>query len=125
VFLQVYRSLGSLRQPAAFRSWLYRLVLRKAQRMRRQRGEEELATQPADTSSGAAAKAEHQEEIELVQRCLERLPPRQREVVVLRQLQELTYQEIAAILGIREDAARANHYQALQRLRQELRPHLP
>ena len=42
------------------------------------------------------------------------------EVVVLRHYQNLSYAEIGRILEIREDAARANHYQALRRLRQKL-----
>ena len=51
---------------------------------------------------------------------LAELPPRQREVVVLRHYQGLSFAEIAQALDIREDAARANHYQGLQRLRRAL-----
>ena len=50
------------------------------------------------------------------------LPPRQREVVLLRHYQNLSYAEVADVLGIREEAARANHYQGLRKLRQRLNP---
>jgi DNA-directed RNA polymerase specialized sigma24 family protein len=51
------------------------------------------------------------------------LPARQREVVDLRVNHELSHAEIAALLGITEEASRASYYQALRRLREGLGAH--
>ena len=48
---------------------------------------------------------------------IEQLPPRQREVFDLRMNHGLSHAEIARLLGITEESSRANHYQALRRLR--------
>jgi len=48
---------------------------------------------------------------------VDRLPPRQREALILRKYQGLDYVTIAAVQGNTQEAARANVYQALRRLR--------
>jgi RNA polymerase sigma factor (sigma-70 family) len=51
---------------------------------------------------------------------VDRLPPRQRQVVYLRYRSDLTFDEIAAILGITSSAARSHATQAMQTLRRHL-----
>jgi RNA polymerase sigma-70 factor, ECF subfamily len=53
-----------------------------------------------------------------VQAILMRLPPRDREVLVLRHLEQLSTREMAAVLGISEGAVKTRHLRALQRFRQ-------
>ncbi len=55
-----------------------------------------------------------------VQAALEALEPRDREVLVLRYLEQLTTKEIAAVLGISEAAVKTRHRRALERLRRRL-----
>jgi RNA polymerase sigma-70 factor, ECF subfamily len=52
-----------------------------------------------------------------IRAALEAAPPRDREVLVMRHLEEMTAAEIAAALGITERAAKARHTRALERLR--------
>jgi RNA polymerase sigma-70 factor (ECF subfamily) len=52
-----------------------------------------------------------------VRAALETMTPRDREVLVMRHLEEMTAAEIAAALGITERAAKARHTRALERLR--------
>jgi RNA polymerase sigma-70 factor (ECF subfamily) len=52
-----------------------------------------------------------------MERALARLGERDREVLVLRYLEKLSPGEIAAVLGIREGAAKVRHVRALDRLR--------
>jgi len=121
VFLQVYRALPRLRAAGAFRTWLFRITVRRARRRALAR------PRPArveDLDVFAAPSAgdplELDDELARMRRMLARLPARQREVIVLRHYHELSFAEIAALLELREDAARANHYQGLKRLRREL-----
>jgi RNA polymerase sigma-70 factor (ECF subfamily) len=55
-----------------------------------------------------------------VRAALEATPPRDREVLVMRHLEEMSAAEIAATLGITERAAKARHTRALERLRELL-----
>ena len=55
-----------------------------------------------------------------VQAAIEELPPRDREVLVLRYLEQLNTAEIASVLGISESAVKTRHRRALERLRKRL-----
>lgn len=56
---------------------------------------------------------------------LKALTPRDREVLVLRHLEQLSTREIASVLGIAEGAVKTRHLRALQRLRGLLTEHVP
>ena len=55
-----------------------------------------------------------------VRTILEQLGPRDREVLVLRHLEQMSPREMSAVLGISEGAVRVRHLRALQRFRQLL-----
>jgi RNA polymerase sigma-70 factor, ECF subfamily len=75
-------------------------------------------------SNGPSAGLRRQERRALVRRALEQLPERDREVLVLRQLEELSVAEVAAVLGIGVKAVYARQLKALERLREALSPEL-
>jgi RNA polymerase sigma-70 factor (ECF subfamily) len=82
----------------------------------------ELADRFLARGSGSSAGPRREERRALVREALERLPERDREVLVLRQLEELTVAEVAAVLGIGEKAVYARQLRALERLRADLGP---
>jgi RNA polymerase sigma-70 factor, ECF subfamily len=84
----------------------------------------ELADRVLAKSSGPSAAVRREEQRALVRRALERLPERDREVLVLRQLEELSVAEVAAVLGIGEKAVYARQLKAMERLRAALSPDL-
>jgi RNA polymerase sigma-70 factor, ECF subfamily len=51
-----------------------------------------------------------------IRAALEQLSPEQREVLVLRFLEELSLKEVGAVLGLREPAVRGRQFRAIQRL---------
>jgi RNA polymerase sigma-70 factor (ECF subfamily) len=120
-FLRACRGLPQLRAPAAFRTWLFRIAVRGARRRIATRGRtttrDEFDSLVAPTGGDPL---ELREDVARLRVELANLPPRQREVVVLRHYHGLDFAQIATLLQIREDAARANHYQGLKRLRREL-----
>src|SRR2546423_126607 len=67
------------------------------------------------TTTGQALLRE--ERSERLLEALDRLAPPDREVLVMRYLEELTFAEVAAILGIGEGAAKMRHLRALRRIR--------
>jgi RNA polymerase sigma-70 factor, ECF subfamily len=114
VFLRVWRGLPGFRNQSAFRTWLYRIVLNVAQA--RPKGLS-LPWLDATATPTVWGELHHRD---LVQRGLAALPPRQRALLVLHDLEDLPQAEVAAVLGIRLGTVKAGLHQARHRLRQWL-----
>jgi RNA polymerase sigma-70 factor (ECF subfamily) len=79
-----------------------------------------LADQLAVASSGPQERVVAKEERERLYEALQRLSPKDREVLVLRYLEQLSTEETAAVLGLRESAVKMRHLRALERMRCQL-----
>jgi len=130
-FLSAYRSLERFRGDSTFRSWLYRILinLNRDRVRRRRRAEARLAAireearyRPAAPGEESAVRAAELEGV--VRARIERLPDRQREVLVLHVYQGLPYTEIAQVLGCSYDDVKMNLSLARRRLREELKEYL-
>ncbi|MBI3996965.1 MAG: sigma-70 family RNA polymerase sigma factor [Candidatus Omnitrophica bacterium] len=125
-FFKAYQSLASFRGQSAFSTWLYRIaanhcldLLRKRQRERteswdaliEESGEQlhDLLVAPPDPQTVAA-------NTELIQRALAHLTPEYRLILTLREVEGLSYQELAIALHCSLDAVKAR----LRRARQDL-----
>ena len=60
-----------------------------------------------------------------VRQAVARLPPRQREVVVLKDLSEMTYREVAETMELSEGAVKAHFHQAVSNLRKIMQTESP
>lgn len=123
-FLAAFRSLGTLRDPSAFRSWVATIASNFFKKRARRAG---LESTTADVDALLAADTANSEpDADRVERdgrlraAIEQLPERQRAVLSMRLDLGLPFQRIAQTLGIQEDNARACHYQALKSLRRKL-----
>lgn len=127
VFLRVYRGLGHFRGEAQFSTWLYRIVLHEVARAGRARsvrnallsliGRPDPAPIPDEQLARAQASA-------ALAALLARIRPRQREVFVLFELEELSLDQIAGVLGCPLETVRSRlrHARAeFQRLRRQHR----
>jgi RNA polymerase sigma-70 factor (ECF subfamily) len=115
----VYRRVGTVRSAAAMGSWAFRIVARLCllPALALMRGVESLS---AVTGSRQFATAPVEDlRIDLV-RALESLPPGYCEIVVLRDLEQLTISEIAARLGIGREAAKSRLHRARTLMREYL-----
>ena len=108
-FLAAWRGLPAFRGEAGFATWLYRLASNAAidylRRQRKQRGElslddEELGLDALDAGPGPQDAAEGEEVRSAVAAGLGALSEGHRQVLVLRELQGLSYEEIAAVLAV-------------------------
>ena len=103
VWLTVYRSIAGMANPGAFRTWLFRTTRHRAMDfLRRQRRERELvdemtatATEPIDFGTDDDALPDDAS----VEAEIGRLPPLQREALLLRFRDDLSYAEIALVVG--------------------------
>mgnify|MGYP000097262514 CR=1 FL=1 len=123
VFLQVHRSLHTFRRGARFATWLYRIAVNRAVDAARSRHRWSWLSlddsrRAAEDSEGAPdAGIEQVDERGMVQRIMMEIPPRHRDVLVLRYYQDLTIEEIAAVLGCSEQAAKVRLHRARQQFR--------
>jgi len=128
VFLRVLERREQYRpESGSFRTWLFGIarnlaadVLRRAGRERkllRPLGEEEPARDdPRETTSGA----ELAEDLERLRSALAGLQPEERELLVLREIEGLSYEEIAAITGEPEGTLRSRLFHSLRKLRRAM-----
>lgn len=114
VFLKAWRSLDSFRGDCAVSTWLYRITVNAARDQARLtvRHETDSLTVSDDddtdtidvpvTSGDTVPESalERQETILAVRRAIEQLPHDMRQIIILRDLQELPYQDIADFLGV-------------------------
>src|SRR5215204_6878263 len=116
IFLKIFKALGTFDRRANFQTWIvsisrnlcidhYRSVRKERQTIARDVDSNEL--QPASLERGPYAAAEHEDLRELLRVALGKLPATLRTAVVLRDLQELSYQEIADRLGLPEGTVKS------------------
>jgi RNA polymerase sigma-70 factor, ECF subfamily len=103
VWLSVFRNVHDLANPSAFRTWLFRLTRHRAiDWLRKRKREQELLEVAAAEASEAARDDEPFDQSindATLQKALAGLPPPQREVVLLRYRDDLSYSEIAVVVG--------------------------
>ena len=116
IFLKIFKALRTFDRRANFQTWIisisrnlcidhYRSVRKERQTIARDVDSSEL--QPATPDRGPYAQAEHQDLRAQLRQALETLPVTLRTAVVLRDLQELSYQEIADRLGLPEGTVKS------------------
>lgn len=119
-FVRAYRKLQTFDRRHKFFSWIYRILVNECLNLRRSR----RMLEPLD--AGLAAREDPHRDAERsalradVQAALLRLPPAYREVVVLRHYANLSYLEIAGLLGVPEKTVKSRLYSARQRLGEAL-----
>lgn len=127
--LKAYRGLGTFKKEARFSSWLYQIALNVCRdRMRRTRGKSHVSfdelSELGEAAGGADPSAldliEARDLSRQVAAAVAALPEEQREVVVLKEYQGLTFLEIAETLDVPLSTVKTRLYRGLGQLRQQL-----
>jgi len=122
--LRAFTSLARFDAKQRFGSWVYGIaahVCRDALRRRgRRREQPSEAVEDAATEGSPAEDVAAAETRERVARAVRRLPTKYREVIVLHYLEAMSYDEVAATLGIRAPAARRRALRAREMLQRYL-----
>lgn len=131
-FVLAFQKLDSFRGDSKFYSWLFRIgynaavSAKRKERLKTQSADaarEKMGVEPSDshprqTPSHALEVAEQQE---LVQRALSELPEEYRTVLVLKELEDLSYEEIAELADIPIGTVRSRLHRGRSELREKLR----
>jgi len=122
--VRAYRHLASCRDPTRLRTWLYRIVANrcKSHLGRRPTGDVSLDEAPpvADPGDNEAA-LEHAEELALVERALMTLSPEKREAFLLKHVEGMSYEEMAAATGERIPTLKMRVHRAREALLEALK----
>ena len=122
VFVRGFTGLRSFRFRAAPFTWLYRTTRNVCSEFNRARRAERLEREPRDSSHGVERQVADIESARRVRELVAVLPPRQREVVMLRMFEDLSVKETARAMGCREGTVKALLHKAINKLRLTVDP---
>lgn len=135
VFLKVFRKLDTFQHDSQFYTWLYRIAVNTAtdHLARKSRRKLQLVEDDAVLDSGSPrseAESVHEplmrrELAEITRAILDKLPEKYRTILVLREYEDLSYTDIANVLGIQLGTVESRLFRARQRFKQALERHYP
>ncbi len=135
-FVRAFHSLGSFRGQSAFYTWLFRITVNIATDRQRARGaqarafgaervsEEEWKRTMPDSGARPDQAAVQSEQRERIRRALDSLPPKARTIIMLGDVEGLSYREIADVLGCPIGTVMSRLHNARKRLKALLGPML-
>jgi RNA polymerase sigma-70 factor (ECF subfamily) len=134
-FLKAFRRLATFQRQSAFSTWLYRIAVNTALDFLKRTGrspvqaveDPELASAPVRAQAGSGvsvaapdARLGREEVARITGRVLEELPEIFRTVLVLREFEDLSYQEMADVLGISIGTVESRLFRARARFKEAL-----
>ena len=127
--IRIWRSLDSYRGDCALESWVYRIAanccmdyLRKKKRDKSVSMEpmQEQGFDPADPSPGTEEQVVAADEQKRLREAITQLPEDQREALIMTQLEKVSYEEAAKLLGVSEGTIKSRVNRAKARLKEIL-----
>ena len=130
-FISAYRNLNNFRGEAKVSSWLHRIAVNQCltrQRRAKVRGEQSLENENetaenaffSPLSKSPSRLAEQKERVEMIRRAVNALPTDLKQVIVMKEFEEMTFQEISEILDLPLSTVKSRLYTALKQLRMRL-----
>ena len=136
-FIRAYQGLGDFKSQCQFYSWLYRITVNLCIDFLRKKARSEVLLYDSDESGGlpmanipdprseSPAKAVENKELRThIRKAVRRLPPKQRQIFILRHWDGLSLKDIAATVGRSDGTVKAHLLHAHRNLRKHLLPYL-
>ena len=135
VFLKVFRNIGNFRGQSSLKTWIYRITVNEAHNTRRwffrhRRKEVELDVNPEDARNwkenipdanrSPFDEAFDSEQHVMIEAALDRINPIFREAVVLRDITDMSYEQIAEVVGVSLGTVKSRILRGREALREEL-----
>ena len=128
VFVKAWQALPGWRPEARFSTWLLQIARNAALDQLRRRRVVQFAPlddgmDVADTAPGPEARYASRQRQALLENALQQIAAEHREILLLREVEDLSYGELAAVLGIAEGTVKSRLARARAALLQHFRPH--
>jgi RNA polymerase sigma-70 factor, ECF subfamily len=120
-FVRAYRALGQCADPGRFAAWLYQIVLNECRTFDSRRKRRERRVVPDEDALAEAPDrgepADSEIALDAVQRAVDGLEAGQREAFLLKHVEGMSYEEMAALTGVSQSALKMRVKRAVDRLR--------
>ena len=129
-FVKAYRNLEAFNGEASFFTWLYRITTNLSidhVRARKRKRTETMDAAP-ELPAGQSADPDHAlgrgELAQVLRAAMDQLSEKHRAIIVLREIEGLSYEEMAEVLGIRKGTVMSRLFHARQNLQELLHPYI-
>lgn len=133
-FINAYRKISEFDGDAAFSTWMYRIAFNQSISYRRENSrhkglslysgkDEEMVVEPA-VMSGPEERMESQDNQHKVQQALSRLDDDDRRIIILKDIEDRSYDEIAEVLDIPKGTVRSRLHRARLALKEKLKAYV-
>ncbi len=136
-FIRAYQGLSNFKSQCQFYSWLYRITVNLCIDFLRKKSRSEVMVYESEDSdelpmanfpdlrSVSPAKAAENKELRLqIRKAIRQLPPKQRQIFILRHWDGLSLKDIATVVGRSDGTVKAHLFHAHRNLRKHLQPYL-
>ncbi len=134
VFIKLFQSIDTFRQDAAFSTWLYRIAVNTCKnkqkslyfrllKKRKSIDQPDIGgriREPDDPAASPGRQLDAKESAETIHRAIQTLAKKKRTVLLLRDIEGMTYDEIAEITGLKMGTVRSTLARARDELKQKL-----
>lgn len=126
IFLGIYKNIGGFRGESSLSTWIYRIAMNHCLEYRRKKRaecvpyEEEIHLPASDWRTDPVQVTTKRELSTELEKALEKLSPLHRDVILLHEMQGLTYQECAKVLNVPVGTVKSRLSNAFTRLRELL-----
>lgn len=123
-FLRMHQSIKTLSDPRLLRSWLFTIARNGVFKMlRKQQRNGSLDEETVWTSETPLTRIEESETSSIIAACMNALKAEYKEVLFLREYEQRSYEEIAAITGNSESSVKSRLFKARKALAVKLKPY--
>jgi RNA polymerase sigma-70 factor (ECF subfamily) len=129
-FLSAYRAIGRFRGDANFSTWVYRIAINQASSRRRNLSQSQARTLPLEsaervneTGADPAERVEQKEIQQQVRKALTELDANDAAIILLRDLQDVPYEEVARVLNVPMGTVKSRLHRARRALKVRLQPY--
>ena len=122
VIIVLYKKLHTFNFNSALYTWIYRITSTRTLNFIRKKKIKELFSifdekyDKLKSESDILNNFEHKDEIERIEKALQKLPIKQREVFIMKSFEEMSYKEISEITGKSVGGLKANYFHALKKI---------
>ena len=123
VLLVMLNKLKAFKFQSSLYTWIFRITSTRSLNLIKKRQIQrliplDLVSKTGEANNDIFTKLEEKEKFEQMQKYLEEIPAKQREVFLLRNFEELTYEEIAKITGRSVGTLKANYHHAFKKIKE-------